>query len=101
MEKPVKSRLWAVGIIAAILILSVAALALGRYQIPVRQVLAVLFPGLPGAAEVTDNMRNTVLNVRLPRILLSLLAGAGLSAAGAAFQALFANPLATPDTLGV
>lgn len=101
MEKPVKSRLWTVGIIAAILLLSVAALALGRYQIPVRQVLAVLFPGLPGAAEVTDNMRNTVLNVRLPRILLSLLAGAGLSAAGAAFQALFANPLATPDTLGV
>lgn len=96
-----KNVLWAAGILAAILLLSLAALAMGRYQIPVRQVLAVLFPGLPGAAEVTDNMRNTVLNVRLPRILLSLLAGAGLSAAGAAFQALFANPLATPDTLGV
>lgn len=42
-----------------------------------------------------------VLNVRLPRIGLALLAGAGLSSAGGAFQALFANPLATPDTLGV
>jgi iron complex transport system permease protein len=38
--------------------------------------------------------------VRLPRILLAVMAGAGLSAAGAAFQSLFANPLATPDTLG-
>jgi iron complex transport system permease protein len=43
----------------------------------------------------------TVLNLRLPRILLAALTGAGLSAAGCAFQSLFANPLATPDTLGV
>ena len=45
--------------------------------------------------------RMTVWNLRLPRILLAALAGAGLSAAGCAFQSLFANPLATPDTLGV
>ena len=43
----------------------------------------------------------TIWNLRLPRILLAALAGAGLSAAGCAFQSLFANPLATPDTLGV
>lgn len=45
--------------------------------------------------------RMTIWNLRLPRILLAALAGAGLSAAGCAFQSLFANPLATPDTLGV
>ncbi|MGB2403071.1 MAG: FecCD family ABC transporter permease [Akkermansiaceae bacterium] len=39
--------------------------------------------------------------IRLPRILLSLLAGAGLSLGGVVFQALFRNPLATPFTLGV
>ena len=39
--------------------------------------------------------------MRLPRILLAMLVGAGLSASGCAFQSLFANPLATPDTLGV
>ena len=43
----------------------------------------------------------TLWNLRLPRILLAALAGAGLSTAGCAFQSLFANPLATPDTLGV
>ena len=43
----------------------------------------------------------TIFNLRLPRILLAALAGAGLSVAGCAFQSLFANPLATPDTLGV
>ncbi len=38
---------------------------------------------------------------RLPRVLLGLLAGGGLALAGAAFQALLRNPLATPFTLGV
>ena len=33
--------------------------------------------------------------------LVLFLCGAGLAAAGAGFQAVFANPLATPDTLGV
>ena len=44
---------------------------------------------------------SVVFYVRFPRIVLALAAGAGLAAAGAGFQALFANPLATPDTLGV
>ncbi len=39
--------------------------------------------------------------LRLPRTLAAALAGAGLSAAGMGFQALFRNPLATPFTLGV
>ncbi len=40
-------------------------------------------------------------NIRLPRVVAALLAGAGLAVGGAAFQALFRNPLATPYTLGV
>jgi iron complex transport system permease protein len=39
--------------------------------------------------------------LRVPRLLLGLLAGASLSMAGLAFQTLFRNPLATPFTLGV
>ncbi len=76
------------------------ALGLGQYQIPPATVLRVLI-GADTAETVKPNIITTIFNVRLPRILLSLLAGAGLAAAGAAFQSLFANPLATPDTLGV
>ncbi|MEG1427587.1 MAG: iron ABC transporter permease, partial [Oscillospiraceae bacterium] len=52
------------------------------------------------------NWKNTqtdqvLWNMRLPRVLLAALVGAGLSVAGCAFQSLFSNPLATPDTLGV
>ena len=39
--------------------------------------------------------------IRVPRVLLAFLAGAGLAASGMTFQAMFRNPLATPFTLGV
>ena len=42
-----------------------------------------------------------VLGVRLPRVVLAALAGAGLSVAGVAFQALLKNPLADPYVVGV
>ena len=72
-------------------------LGIGRVSIPFRDVLRVL----TGSAEVPALTGKIVLNLRLPRILLAILAGAGLSVAGCTFQSLFANPLATPDTLGV
>jgi len=40
-------------------------------------------------------------DIRVPRIMMSLLAGAALAVSGMAFQAMFRNPLATPFTLGV
>ncbi|MBR6476616.1 MAG: iron ABC transporter permease, partial [Lachnospiraceae bacterium] len=54
-----------------------------------------------GSKDVSGNVRITVMNIRLPRILLGLLCGAGLSLAGCCFQGFFSNPLATPDTMGV
>ncbi|MEA2102035.1 MAG: iron ABC transporter permease [Thermodesulfobacteriota bacterium] len=39
--------------------------------------------------------------IRVPRVCISFLAGAGLAVSGMAFQAMFCNPLATPFTLGV
>jgi iron complex transport system permease protein len=45
--------------------------------------------------------RTIVLSVRAPRVALAALAGAGLAAVGAAFQALLRNPLAEPFVLGV
>lgn len=45
--------------------------------------------------------RTVVLQVRLPRILLAMAVGAALAMAGAALQALLANPLADPFLLGI
>ena len=45
--------------------------------------------------------RLILVGVRLPRVLLGAVAGAGLAIAGAAFQAVLRNPLAEPYVLGV
>lgn len=50
----------------------------------------------PGTTEAT-----ILWQLRLPRVLLALLAGGALAVAGVAFQTLFRNPLAEPYTLGV
>ncbi|MDR3289474.1 MAG: iron ABC transporter permease [Peptococcaceae bacterium] len=83
------------------LVVAICAIGWGRYALSVREIAACVFPGAFPDVEITNNIKNIVFNIRVPRILLALLAGAGLSVSGAAFQGLFANPLATPDTLGV
>ena len=51
--------------------------------------------------EALEAKAMVLLMVRLPRCLMALLAGAGLSIAGASYQAMFRNPLVSPDILGV
>ena len=46
-------------------------------------------------------VKAVLLEVRLPRILLAFLVGAGLTAAGSSLQALVRNPLVSPDILGL
>lgn len=48
----------------------------------------------------SDVDRLIVLEIRVPRILLALVLGAGLGAAGAGYQGLFRNPLADPFVIG-
>lgn len=85
----------------ALLLISFFSLMCGQYQISVTETLSILLKTSIGGAEPTQTMERVILHIRLPRILLAMLAGAGLSISGTAFQGLFANPLATPDTLGV
>lgn len=50
----------------------------------------------------TDPVAYSILwNIRMPRVILSILVGASLAIAGAAFQGLLKNPLADPYTLGI
>ncbi len=59
----------------------------------------VLFDLLLGRA---DDVRETIFwEIRLPRVLLAITVGAGVSVAGAAIQGLFRNPLADPALIGV
>ena len=83
------------------LVTALICLCFGRMNVPVGEVLTALRTALTG--ESTSNVQNysIVINLRLPRILMAIIVGAGLSCAGNAYQSLFSNPLATPDILGV
>lgn len=74
---------------------------MGRYAIAPYDVLRAICDLFTGSDTVSDTMRHVVCFVRVPRIFGALLCGAGLAVAGAGFQAVFANPLATPDTLAL
>lgn len=82
--------------IVLLVICTCIALGTGQYHVPIKDVISILM----GHGSQLANAEKVILNLRLPRIFFSMLAGAGLAASGAAFQSLFANPLATPDTLG-
>ncbi|MEV0282085.1 iron chelate uptake ABC transporter family permease subunit [Streptomyces sp. NPDC050610] len=88
----------AAGLLAAVgvlLLVVVASIAVGAKQIPVDQVWHGLFHYSGTDADVV------IRDVRLPRTLLGVLAGAALGLAGAVMQALTRNPLAEPGILGV
>jgi iron complex transport system permease protein len=81
---------------------ALVCIGIGRYSISVTESFTVLWGGLTGADEgMSPQAVSVIFNIRLPRIILSILCGSGLAVSGTAFQALFTNPLATPDTLGV
>ncbi|GAB6875502.1 iron ABC transporter permease [Thermaerobacter litoralis] len=99
-------------LVALTLAAFVASLCLGSLAIPPDRIVAILLEagGLPAPAGGTATAGTgvaggpetfVVMNLRLPRTLVALLAGAALGLAGALTQAVFRNPLAAPDILGV
>jgi iron complex transport system permease protein len=90
-----RAVLTTVGLVVAVVVVAVLALRLGDYRMSTGQVLAVLV----GRGEQVDVL--VVRELRLPRLLLGLLVGLGLGAAGAVFQSVLRNPLASPDVIGI
>lgn len=82
--------------IILLLLISVYALAVGSYNLSVAEVVNILL-----LKETGTTSYNVIWNIRIPRILTAIVAGAGLAVAGAAMQSLLRNPLASPYTLGI
>lgn len=80
---------------ALTLVLTAWALTLGDYPLTLTQTWDALI-GDPDAGFA----RTVVLDWRAPRALAALVFGAGLGVAGAVFQSLTRNPLASPDVIG-
>ncbi|WSA22493.1 iron ABC transporter permease [Streptosporangium subroseum] len=88
----------------AVVVAATAAIAIGSVRLPPGEVWGILLHRLyaPLVDPTWTPVRETiVMDVRVPRILLCGVVGAGLSVCGMALQALVRNPLADPMLLGV
>ena len=86
---------------AALVICMVGSVTLGRYPIGLREMCGILGSRFVDVEPFWKPVQESLLlNHRLPRILLACMVGCCLSAAGAAYQGVFQNPMASPDILG-
>ncbi len=90
------------GVMGAILIvLIIVSFAIGWYRISPVTIVRYFWSQLWGTGAVfAEEVTTVIVNVRLPRIILALLVGSGLSVAGHTFQGVFQNPMVSPDVLG-
>lgn len=93
--------LWAkAGILAALIVIIVASFSVGKYPIPPSELIPTIFNSVFNPEAVDPQTQTALFNIRLPRILVVVMVGAALAAAGAAYQGMFRNPLVSPDLLG-
>ncbi len=98
-----RGRLALGGLALLLLGTAVASVGVGAVAIAPGQVLAILADrvgiALPWGFEARQAM--VLWGIRLPRVVLGVVVGAGLAVSGAAMQGLFRNPLADPGLIGV
>ena len=92
---PVRSVIVSAVLVAVIIVAGVASMTIGAYDIGFDAVVrAVVDP-------VSDpDIRQVVVEWRLPRVLFAVLCGAALALSGGIFQSLTRNPLGSPDIIG-
>ncbi len=100
LEQTIKAApqkaLWRLGLILSLLVILMAGVTLliGSYPLTPGQLLTAAQGKLDGVAEMV------LIDYRLPRTLAAILVGGCLGMAGAIFQTLMRNPLASPDVIG-
>ncbi|QPT39489.1 Probable ABC transporter permease protein HI_1471 [Oligella ureolytica] len=88
---------WFMLLVLLLLLVSIVSLVTGKYPLT----LGELWQSLITAGRAETNADMVLWNLRLPRLLAGILVGASLAVAGASYQAMFKNPLVSPDILGV
>ena len=96
MERPPGHHMKIAALALMVGVLAIASLLFGSADVSFRDLL-----GLLSDDNDAPGLKTIVLDIRLPRTILALLVGAGVSASGAAIQGMFRNPLADPALIGV
>lgn len=103
VEKERKKRRFRVFFLFIGLLLAISlSFQIGRYSVAPGLVVDILLSKIGLVQPYWDRAVETVvINVRMPRIFVAVLAGGALALSGASYQTLFRNPMVSPDILGV
>ncbi len=83
-------------------LVALCAVSAGSVAVPLSDTIAIVTAKLTGAEPLTDPaVTDIIWELRVPRVLLAMAAGAGLALAGVVMQASVQNPLAEPFILGI
>jgi iron complex transport system permease protein len=86
-----------------LLVVSFVSLVLGRYPVCITDLFNIVFGIQSPQADGNQHqiIHELVCTMRLPRLAVGILVGAALSMSGTTFQAIFRNPLVSPELLGI
>ncbi len=84
-------------LIIILIVLAFSGLMLGSVSIPAHEIFSIL----GGGEGLSTAHGHIIIDLRLPRVITAILAGAALSVSGMQMQTLFRNPLAGPFVLGI
>jgi iron complex transport system permease protein len=103
LPAPKRARIVIICLVLLLIAVFLLSIDKGAVEISVAQCLAILGRrigvNLPFA--FTLQQEATLLDIRLPRVILGALVGAALGISGAAMQGMFRNPLADPSLIGI
>ena len=95
-EKKVNIALVFILVGFALIVGSIISFCVGKYPLTLEEIWALLTGG-----EVKPMTSKVFFTLRVPRTIMALLGGMGLGLAGAVYQNIFKNPLASPDIIGI
>ena len=90
-------------LIILLVLFFIAGISLGAVSIPTVEIMKIMVSLIPGVNNqgLVPEYETIITTMRLPRVVIVAMVGAGLALAGATFQGLFRNPMADPYVIGV
>lgn len=103
MKKRQHPWIWPLAMGIVLLICMLLAAGIGVIPVPVKVVMQSIGQkmGLLKDIQIADYYNVTLWQLRIPRIVMSVLAGAALAICGGVFQSIFRNPVCDPYILGI
>lgn len=99
-----RKRLWLCLAVLLLLAAALAACCMGVADLTPSRLLSTWLPPLRpllGSVPLTETEQNVLLMLRLPRVAIAVVAGAGLGCTGTVMQAITGNAMASPFTTGL